>query len=128
MRWLWMMGLGLATTISPPADRTIWLVFSPRSHVDMKRLRGWPKPDRIVLAVENLRSGQLSEEFVQTVAALKEWMGDRFELPVWDPEALDRVRQLGVHRLPALIVFEGAHTHVVEGIPASPQEVLECSH
>ena len=128
MRWLWMLGLGIATTLSSPAERRIWLVLSPESRIDMARLRRWPKPSRIVLAVEDFRTGRLPDSFLQTVKDLQEWIGPEFDLPVLDPEALDVVRKLGVRKLPALVLFDAGKLHVVEGLPPSPKEVLECPH
>lgn len=124
-RWLMIAVLGLLPFFQEE-PRHVWLVFSPETPLDMERVRAWPRPVRLVLAVDDFFSGSLPATFLENVRDLKDWLGGDFNLPVIDAEALARVRDLGVRRLPAILVFERGRTHIIEGLPRSPEEVLPC--
>ncbi|MHC4606114.1 MAG: hypothetical protein ACYTAF_04185 [Planctomycetota bacterium] len=126
MRWIVMASLAM-TALGPAQDGDrLWLVFGPDSPVPMDALKKWPRPDRLVLAIEDYRTGRLPASLLGTVRDLKKWMGADFGLPVADREALQTLKRLDIRRLPALILFRRGRVHVVEGIPRSPEEVLRC--
>ena len=120
MKWILIAALGLVAAGPAPAGREVWLVFSPKSPLPFRNLRAWPKPDRVVLAIENFRTGRLPDSFLQSVRGLRSWLGPSFALPVVDPEAIAVVRKLAIRRLPALVVFERRRIHIYEGIPKEP--------
>jgi 8-oxo-dGTP pyrophosphatase MutT (NUDIX family) len=97
------------------------LVVDDQSRVLLIRARDlrdqpvWTLPKGALVAGETSAAAALRE--------VREETGYRCEV-VRELEHL--VRDLGIRRLPAILVFEHGRTHVMEGLPRSPDEVLLC--
>jgi hypothetical protein len=120
MKYLVM--LALVTGTPQTEEATVWVFFSPDS----------PDASRIL--------ADLKGERVRTVLLVERYFGDREpagpflasiqaagEVRVVDEEGLQKAKELGIRRLPAVAVVRGGRAHVASGTQADVKELLRCS-
>jgi len=136
---LWPALLGMAPqergAALPPA-RVLW-IFLSLAETDLRmdleavgRLkREAPFAVRPCLLAEEFGAmKKVKQVHVDTLKALRDLVGEGFSLPVMDEEGLALARALGVERLPAYALVDGAsrRAHVVYGRGARLAEVFRC--
>ena len=107
---------------STPEESTVWVFFSPDSP-DAARIFAGLKGERVrtVLLVERyLGDREPAAPFLATIQAAG-------EVRVVDEEGLQKAKQLGIRRLPAVAVVRGGRAHVSTGTDADVKELLRCS-
>src|SRR6478672_4215998 len=120
MRYVAVMAMALGTPATE--ERMVWVFFSPEA----------PEAARIL--------EQVKGERVRTVLLVERYFGDREpaapflasiqaagEVRVVDEEGLEKARQLGIRRLPAVAVVRGGRAHVATGTQVDVKELLRCS-
>ena|SRR5438132_8355237 len=120
MKYLLALTMVLGSPVTE--ETTVWVFFSPES----------PDASRIL--------AELKGERVRTVLLVERYVGDREpaapflatiqaagEVRVVDEEGLQKAKQLGIRRLPAVAVVRGDHAHVATGTQVDMKELLQCS-
>src|SRR5262245_40430089 len=100
-------------------DCTVWVFFSPDSP-DAARILNDLKGERVrtVLLVERyFGEREPAAPFLASIQAAG-------ELRVVDEEGLEKAKQLGIRRLPAVAVVRDGHVHVASGTQVDVKELL----
>ncbi len=130
-----------AAVRGPRKDRTLWFFFAPSQRglaKEVRRigevLRSHPEIGfRPCLVVDDWSLVRRpSQDFAETVKALRSLIGPEFSLPLWDDEGLALARAIGVERVPAYALIETApkggtrRAHLAYGQGAKIEEILRC--
>jgi hypothetical protein len=103
-------------------ETTVWVFFSPDSP-DASKLLADLKGERVrtVLLTERyFGEREPAASFLATIQAAG-------EVRVVDEEGLQKAKELGIRRLPAVAVVRGTHAHVASGTQVDVKELLQCS-
>ena len=114
----------IVMSLGAPAaeEATVWVFFSPDSP-EAARIFEQVKGERVrtvMLAERYFGAREPAEPFLATLQASG-------EVRVVDEEGLQKARELGIRRLPAVAVVRGGRAHVAAGSGTDVRELLRCS-